>query len=188
MNDVIYLDEEDKIYAEIEENDRVILKMKYGVIRIAGENHTREVTWNTYNYLKSLPADFTGLVEIKELKLTVPANQIVKLEEKESESVRYKDFTKLPTETIVLDENFELLNGSRLRIEREHDKYYRATCHYVVRDGVKQYYLEPHQIKDLLTMVRDEDPDYPHRVQKALRYGRDIWEIHKEQEENRKRR
>lgn len=188
MNDAIYLDEKNKIYEEIDQNDRVILKMKYGVIRITGENYTREVTWDTYNYLKNLPADFTGLVEIKELKLTVPANQIVKLEEKESESVRYKDFTKLPTETLNLDENFNILKGSKIRIEREHDKYYRATCHYVERDGTREYYMEPHQIKDLLTMVREEDPDYPHRVQKALRYGRDIWEIHKEQEENRKRR
>lgn len=90
------------------------------------------------------------------------------------------NYKNLPTETLNLDENFNILKGSKISIEREYDKYYRATCHYVVRDGVKQYYLEPHQIKDLLTMVREEDPDYPHRVQKALRYGRDIWEIQNE--------
>ena len=87
------------------------------------------------------------------------------------------NYKNLPTETLNLDENFNILNGSKIRIEREHDKYYRATCHYVIRDGEKQYFMEPDKIKDLLTMVREEDPDYPHRVQKALRYGRDIWEI-----------
>ena len=94
-------------------------------------------------------------------------------------------YKNLPTMTLNLDENFRIIPGTISKIEREHDKYYVATCHYVVKDVEKQYYLEPHQIKSLLTMVRDEDPDYPHRVQKALRYGRDIWEIYNEQEQNR---
>lgn len=178
---IMYLDEKYKIKEEIDQNDRVILKMKYGVIRIAGENYTREVTWETYNYLKNLPSDFTGLVEIKELNLTVPANQIVKIEQKEKESFRYKNFTKLPVETIILDENFNFLSGSKIKIENEYDKYYRATCHYVIKNDEKQYYLEPNEIQYLLTMVREEEPGYPHRVQKALRYGRDVWEIYKEQ-------
>ena len=179
--EIIHLEDKYKVKEEIDLNDRIIQKMKYGVIRIVGENYTREVTWDTYNYLKNLPPDFTGTIEIQELNLTVHANQIVKIEGKESEKVKYKDFTKLPVEELRLDENFNILSGSRMKIEKEHDKYYRATCHYAIVNNEKQYYLEPNQIQYLLTMVRETDPDYPHRVQNASRYGRDIWEIHNEQ-------
>ena len=37
-------------------------------------------------------------------------------------------------------------------------------------------------------MVRDDDPDCPHYVKKATRYGRDVREIQKEQEEKIKKR
>lgn len=90
-------------------------------------------------------------------------------------------YKKLPTATLNLDENFRVISGTIPKIEREHDKYYVATCHYITKNGERQYYMERDQIKTLLTMVRDEDPDYPHRVQKALHYGRDIWEIRREQ-------
>lgn len=181
--DIIKLDDKIKAVEEIEMNDKIISKLKYGVIRIVGEDYLREVTWDTYNYLKNLPADFKGVIEIQELNLTVQANQIAKIEGKEGESTRYKDFTKLPTETVYLDEDFNRLTGIRIRIEREHDKYYIATCHYEVRDGEKLYYLQPNQIQYLVEMVRDEDPDYPHYVKKATRYGRDVREIKKEQDE-----
>jgi hypothetical protein len=185
--EIMPLDVKRKTVEEVEQNDKTILKMKYGVIRISGEDYLREVSWETYNYLKNLPADFTGLVEIEELGLTVPVSQIVKLEEKEAESVRYKDFTKLPTAMLLLDKDFNHLTGTRPQIERENDIYYIATCHYVIRDGEKQYYLEPYQIQYLVTMVRDEDPDYPHYVKQSLHYGRDVREIQKEQAEKKRR-
>ena len=172
-----------KTIEEIDQNDKILVKKKYGVIRISGENFLREVSWDTCNYLKNLPSDFSGTVEIQELKLTVPVNQIVKIEEKESESIKYKNFTNLPTETIFLDENFNHLSRIKPVIEREHDLYYIATCHYIIKDGEKQYYLAPEQIQYLATMVRDEDPDYPHYIKQVRRYGRDVREIQKEQNE-----
>lgn len=181
--DIIPITDNYKTIEEIDQNDKILVKKKYGVIRISGENFLREVSWDTCNYLKNLPSDFTGTVEIQELKLTVPVNQIVKIEEKEAESVKYKNFTNLPTETIFLDENFNRLIEPKPAIERAHDLYYIATCHYVVVDGEKQYYIAPEQIQYLVTMVRNEDPDYPHYIKKVTRYGRDIREIQKEQEE-----
>lgn len=184
---LISLKNEDKVVEKIEQNDKIILKMKYGVIRIIGEENMREITLKTLNYLKNLPQGFNGQVEIKELNLTVPVNQIVKLEEKESEAIEYKNFTKLPTETLCLDLDFNILKEPRIKIEREYDSYYLATCHYVENDGEKQYYLSTEQIPYLVTMQRDEDPDYPHYVKKALRYGRDVREIRKEQEKKNKK-
>lgn len=175
--DIIKLDDKIKTIEEIETNDKIIRKLKYGVIRIVGEDHLREVTWETYNYLKNLPAEFKGLVEIQELDLTIQANQIAKLEEKEGESVRYKNFTTLPTETVYLDKDFNRLTGIRPKIERENDTYYIATCHYEIRDGEKLYYLQPNQIQYLVEMARDEGPDCPHYVKKATRYGRDVRKI-----------
>lgn len=89
------------------------------------------------------------------------------------------NFKKLPTESLMLDEDFKILNEPRVKIEREHEIYYIATCHYVVRGGGKQYYLKKSQIKNLMEMVKDEDPDYPHFVRKAFRYGVNIRELNK---------
>lgn len=184
--EIIKLDDKNKVFEEIEMNDRIVYKMKYGVIRLVGEDYLREITWDTYNYLKNLPTNFKGVIEIQELNLTIQANQIAKLEQKEGTSTRYKDFTNFPTETVFLDANFNRLSGTKFKIERENDLYYIATCHYVVKDGEKLFYLEPHQIQYLVTMVRDDDPDYPHYVKQAMRYGRDIREIQKEQNEKKR--
>lgn len=179
--EIMELPDDKKAVEVVELSDRTITKMKYGVIRIVGENYLREITWDTYKYLRTLPADFDGVIEIQELNLTIAANQIVKMEEKEKESVSYKNFTQLPTEVIYLDKNFVQLSGIRKKIEQENDVYYIATCHFVVQDGVKQYFLEPSQIQHLVEMVADDDPDYPHYVKRALRYGRDVSDIQKEQ-------
>lgn len=178
--EIMCLDDKYKVKEKIDKNDRIIQKMKYGVIRIAGENYLREVTWETYNYLKNLPPNFTGVVEIEELNLTVKANSIVMMEEKENEVVEYKDFTKLPTVSLSLDKNFNIIKGLRSKIEREYDTYYSANCHYVEENGEKKYYLQPEQIRDLLVMVRENDMNYSHKVKKALRYGQDIREIQNE--------
>ena len=59
--EIIKLNDKNKTIEEIDLNDKIISKMKYGVIRIVGEDYLREVTWDTYNYLKNLPTDFKGL-------------------------------------------------------------------------------------------------------------------------------
>ena len=53
--EIIKLNDKNKTIEEIDLNDKIISKMKYGVIRIVGEDYLREVTWDTYNYLKNLP-------------------------------------------------------------------------------------------------------------------------------------
>lgn len=156
--------------------------IKYGLIKLMGERQEYRISYKTLLALNEAQnAGFKGKINIPEINMKVQISQIVVMRSN-TEKVRIdEDFTKLPTETLNLDENFYILHGLKGKIEKEHDKYYIATCHYVIKNGEKQYYLGPNQIKDLLTMVRDDDPDYPHRVQKAMRYGRDIWEIHNEQ-------
>ena len=132
-------------------------------------------------------ANFAGQLNIPELGMSVNASQIVVLKSEAEEVRENNDFTKIPTETLFLDENFNYLSGTKNKIERENDIYYIAACHYVARDGQKQYYLEPAQIQYLVTMARDEDPDYPHYIKQCMRYGRDIREIQKEQAEKKRR-
>ncbi|WP_407457176.1 hypothetical protein [Fibrobacter sp.] len=150
--------------------------IKYGLIKLMGEKKEYRVSYKTLLDISTLKkTNFSSQINIPEINMSVLISQIVMMRSETEDIKIVDDFTKLPTETICLDENFNIINGPKRKIEREYEKYYRATCHYVIRDGVKQYYLEPSQIKDLLTMVKDEDPDHPHRVQKALRYGRDIF-------------
>jgi hypothetical protein len=159
-----------------------IKTIKFGLIKLMGEKKEYRVSYKTLLEITSTQkSGFTGKINIPEINMSVQTSQIVMMRS-EIEEIRVDDdFTKLPVEELRLDENFNILSGSRMKIEKEHDKYYRATCHYAIVNDEKQYYLEPNQIQYLLTMVREVDPDYPHRVQNALRYGRDIWEIHNEQ-------
>jgi hypothetical protein len=184
--DVIPLEDSQKICGQVEKNDCTVYKMKYGLIRIVGENILREITWNTYEYLKKLPSSFKGIVEIREIGLTIPMNQIARLEEKEAEISVAKNFTKLPTESLCLDENFQIINRPKEVVERENDRYYRATCHYEERNGIRHYYMDINQIKILMVMIRN--PGYPHCVEKVLRYGIDIRDIHDAQESVRRSR
>jgi len=152
--------------------------IKYGLIRLIGDKKEYRVSMRTLlDINKAKKANFTGQLNIPELDMSVNASQIVMMKSDIEEIRENGDFTKLPTESLCLDKDFNLITGSKATIEREHDMYYRATCHYVIRDGEKQYYIQPDQIQYLLTMVRDADPSYPHRVAKALRYGRDVHEI-----------
>ena len=162
--------------------------VKYGLIKLMGDKKEYRVSMKTLlGISEAKKANFTGQLNIPELDMSVSASQIVMMRSETEEAREDNDFTKLPTAMLLLDKDFNHLTGTRPQIERENDIYYIATCHYVIRDGEKQYYLEPYQIQYLVTMVRDEDPDYPHYVKQSLHYGRDVREIQKEQAEKKRR-
>lgn len=163
--------------------------IKYGLIKLMGDKEERRVSLKTLvDLTKAREANFSGQINIPELNMSVLISQIVMMRSETEEIKEQNNFINLPTKTIYLDENFYLLTDTRRKIEREHDTYYIATCHYVVKDGEEQYFLEPNQIQYLVEMVRDDEPGYPHYVKKATRYGRDVREIKKEQEEKQKKR
>lgn len=158
--------------------------IKYGLIKLMGDKSEYRVSYKTLlDINKAKNSNFTGQINIPEINMSVQASQIVMLKS-EVEDVRIENnIANLPTETVFLDENFNRLISPKPVIEKKHAMYYIATCHYVVVNGEKQYYVAPNQIQYLVTMVRDEDPDYPHYIKKVTRYGRDIREIQKEQDE-----
>ena len=154
-----------------EYNNKTISTTKYANIRIIGEKEERQITWETYLKIKALPQSFDGLIEIKELGLTIPRKQISKMEEKEGVLITYKDFAKLPTETIALDTNYMIIDKNKVEIERNYDEYYLATCHYLISKEGKQYYTEKDQIKRLILLKKDDDLDNPHYVAGIWSYG-----------------
>ena len=162
--------------------------IKYGLIKLIGNKQEHRVSMKTIiDITKAREAKFAGQINIPELNMSVHISQIVMMRS-EIENIKVmNNYTNLSTETIYLDKDFYLLTGIRSKIERENDLYYIDTCHYIFVNEVKQYYLEPEQIQYLVTMVRDEDPDYPHYIKKATKYGRDVREIHKEQEKKKNR-
>lgn len=181
-SNIKFNDNGDKIVAERDDGAGKTQTLEFGYIRLINEKQERRISYKTLIEINKIQnTNFSGRINIPELNMNLYASQIAMTRSDTEEVREIKNFTNLPTETLNLDENFNLLTGIIPKIERDHDKYYLATCHYVVKNGEKQYFMEPHQIKELLTMVRDEDPDYPHRVQKALHYGRDIWETRREQ-------
>lgn len=157
--------------SQTEYNNKTVSVTKYANIKIVGEKEERQITWDTYQKIKNLPDGFSGMVEIKELGITLSRKQISKIEEKEGVLVTYKDFAKLPTETVMLDKNLEFINKNKVEIEREYEEYYVATCHFVTSKAGKQYYLAKNQIKRLVLMKRDDDGQSPHYVAGIWSYG-----------------
>lgn len=155
--------------------EKTIKKTKYGVIRLMGEKQERRVSYQTYHKLKTLPSDFTGKVSLNELNIVTPVNQIVFMEEREEDTTEWKNFTNLPTDTITLDTDFNIITGTRAEIERKYDEYISATCHYqVVNNNGKEekaYDLEFQQIPCLVYLHRSKEKDYPHEVYKIIKYG-----------------
>ena len=172
----------DQILNEESNGKGKIQTIKYGLIKLMGEKIEHRVSYKTLlEIIKTQKSGFNGRINIPEINMSVQASQIVMMRS-EIEDIKYEnDFTKLPTETLTLDENYNILNDSKIKIEKDYDTYLIANCHYLIENNEKQYYLEPNQIKDLLVMVKDNDVEYPHKVKKAFRYGRDIYEIKKEQ-------
>lgn len=82
-----------------------------------------------------------------------------------------RSITNLPSETILVDENGNIITGAtRNQIEKTGKNYMIATAHYVVKDGTKQYYLASKDIKNLTLMVPQSD-GYPYSVKQIWHYG-----------------
>lgn len=152
-------------------NDKIVTTTRFGIIRLMGDKNQYEINWDTYQKLKNLPTGFSGLIEIKELDMTMPLSQITLLTSGERSETQYKGFVSLPTERVELDTDFNIIHGLKREIEGKYSVYYSALCHYNEVDGKKQYLLDKAQIKELLLMKKD---DYGFCVSELWKYGQKI--------------
>lgn len=131
--------------------------IKYGLIRLIKEKEERRVSFKTLLAIMEAEKNKVGAVMIQELNMAVKLTQIVMMRS-ETENVRIEDnFTKLPTEVVILNDSFNITNKSRTQLNREQESYYIATCHYMIDDGVKQYLLDVDKIKNLVKVEFDDD-------------------------------
>lgn len=152
-------------------NDKIVITTRFGIIKLMGDKNQYEINWDTYQKLKNLPTGFSGLIEIKELDMTMPLSQITLLTSGERSETQYKGFVSLPTERVELDTDFNIIHGLKREIEGKYSVYYSALCHYNEVDGKKQYLLDKNQIKELLLMKKD---DYGFCVSELWKYGQKI--------------
>ena len=158
-----------------QEADKVVKKVKFGLIRIAGEKEKRRILYKTYQKISAMPRGTNSLVQIPELRLAVNLNQIVLQEESDETVVVGTNFANLPTEIVMLDWDLRIIpNMTRYQLEKSRLPYVIATCHYATENGQKLYYTALEQIKDAVFMRPDEDEDYPSVVAKTYRYGKKL--------------
>lgn len=154
-----------------EYNDKIVTTTRYGIIKLMGDKKQYEIDWATYQKLKNLPVGFSGLIEIKELDMTVPLSQITLLTSGERSETQFKAFVSLPTERIELDTDFNIIHGLKREIEGKYSVYYSALCHYNEVDGKRQYLIDKNRIKELVLMKKD---DYGFCVSEIWRYGQKV--------------
>lgn len=154
-----------------EYNEKIVTTTRFGIIRLMGDKKQYEINWDTYQKLKNLPTGFSGLIEIKELDMTMPLSQITLLTSGERSETQYKGFVSLPTERVELDTDFNIIHGLKREIEGKYSVYYSALCHYNEENGKKQYLLDKNQIKELMLMKKD---DYGFCVSGMWRYGQQV--------------
>lgn len=165
-------DKEEVIYNGV---DKIVKKVNYGVIRLVGEKDLRRISWETFHKLKTLPPDYTGKVELRELGVTVPVNQIVFMEEREEQRTESTHLTDLPTTNVFLTTDYKLLpnNLTRKMLENSGKPYIEATVHYEIRNDQQCLILEPNKIKRALFM-KPQPEGYPHAVSRVIEYGNEL--------------
>lgn len=162
-------DNGDQVVDEQEDGGGKTQTIKYGLIRLIGENQERRVSFKTLLAITKAKEEEVDSIMIRELNMTVKVSQIVMMRS-ETEKVRVgTNVANLPTANMCLDLDLRLTNKLRPQFIRECEPYYEATVHYTEIDGQRQYYLEFDKIKRLLKISFDEDGyDY---ISKIYEYG-----------------
>ena len=141
-----------------------VYRRKYGLIRIAGEQDLRKITFEELQKIQKASKD--SQVIISSQKIKVPIRQIV-LQKIEEEKITVKsELANLSTKELILDENFQIIKGkSEIRFIKEKKPYILATVH--IKDD--EPILEPKEHIKTARFVKEED-GYK-TVYKILKYG-----------------
>ena len=141
-----------------------VYRRKYGLIRIAGEQDLRKITFEELQKIQKANKD--SQVIISSQKIKVPIRQIV-LQKIEEEKITVKsELANLPTKELILDENFQIIKGkSEIRLINEKKPYILATVHFKDNEPI----LEPKEHIKTARFVKEEG-GYK-TVYKILKYG-----------------
>lgn len=167
--DVIFNESGDQVLEERQDGSGKVQTIKYGLIKLVGEKQERRVSFRTLLLLYNAKDDEAETILIRELNMTVRANQIAMMRS-ETEKVRTDNaITNLPTNNIILGLDFKISPKIRPQLLREQTPYYEAVAHYVEREGKREYYLQFDKIKRLLKVEFDENGyDY---ISEIYEYG-----------------
>lgn len=159
-----------QILEEIADGGGKTQKIKYGLIKLMGEKKEYRISYKTLLAINEAQnAKFKGKINIPEINMSVQVSQIVMMKS-ETENIRVNEnFTSLPTISVTLDLDFNILNQKRIHYLKNKIDYYDAIVHYKEVDGIKQYLLEPDKIKRLLKVEFDKE-GYD-RVTEIYHYG-----------------
>ena len=154
-------------------------KVEFGEIRIAGEKDKRRISFKTLSALNSQIklGNYDKIVIISELGIRVRLRDIVFQEVKYEIVEEWKDFAKLPTESVILDSNLKPVNKTLMKMEKARIKYAIAKAHYRVVNGadgkqIKSYILDMEKIPEIVFINFDrKDTKSSGMVVKILRYG-----------------
>ena len=144
------------------------------------ETHDREVRYETAEKIAKIPANFTGNVQIPELRIVCPRNQIVKVEIRNKTIQELTELGKLPTANLILEtytreDGYHHLFDTSIQRHQSHE-FIQAEVHYREENGQKFYLTKPEQIKKAIYVKAE--PYIPPKfftstVYKVLEYGRD---------------
>lgn len=69
-------------------------------------------------------------------------------------------------------EKFTAMMSSNHEEPEGYNEWYMVNAHYEIRDGRKEYYLKPEQLKEVFFMKRDkENPGFPYMTDVKMVYG-----------------
>ena len=143
------------------------------------ESHDREVRYETAEKIAKIPANFTGNIQIPELRIVCPRNQIVKVEIRNKTIQELTELGKLPTQSVQLtiesDESGRHRKFTKPPEGVQAFDYINAEVHYYQeRNGERLYFTKPEQIKKAVFVHASlyfAPNTYDHAVYKTERYG-----------------
>ena len=155
---IVFNEEGNQVISSEKSGGSEIQTVKYGIIKLIGDKTEYKVSFKTLLEIeKYKTSGFTGSIKIKELHMSVAANQIVMAKSEVGKRIITENFTKLPTTNVLLDENLQLSDKPRSYFKKNQYKHYYATVHYRENNGEKQLLLEKDKIKHLIEIVYEND-------------------------------
>ena len=159
---------------------------KVGKLKIRGEREPRTINYSDYAKLLTFYSTQERLIkDRKHIAVTlrdgfvVNTADITSLELGEDEvfipkMANVSEFMrKLPTGNLILSMDGEIIEVGikRSTLQKMRGTFRIATCHYVEKDGTRQYYTALDQIPEAVEATASDDPDYLPSIVQRYHYG-----------------
>lgn len=149
-----------------------IQTVKYGLVQLFGQKQERRISFQTLvNLEKAQKSGADQPITVRELNMTVSPKQIVMLRSETEQVRKTENFTALPVESKILNEDMEFSPKIRMWHCNNCEPFCQAKIHYREGEEGREYIMDFEKIPELIKVeFRDGCPV----ITQIIKYGERI--------------